>query len=137
MQNTLGVEDVCVTDPEFVGRQIKAVVEDVSIGGIKLGELRFMPAFLLTGRKASVALAGDGEKSMQRNQSLIIGGLVGMLASKQTVEVVARELQDIQSKGAYHVVLDPVRMSLLPLSKICSEAGQGHGLNFSAPTTTP
>ncbi|KAL9625764.1 MAG: hypothetical protein Q9160_000084 [Pyrenula sp. 1 TL-2023] len=71
VQNTLGVEDVCVTDPEFVGRQIKAVLEDMGIRGIKLG----------------------------------------MLASKQTIEVVARELQDIKSKGVDHVVLDPVMVS--------------------------
>lgn len=38
VQNTVGVEEVSVTNPEFVGQQIRAVAEDVGFAGVKLGE---------------------------------------------------------------------------------------------------
>jgi len=37
-QNTLGVQDVHVTPPEFVAKQINACLDDVGASVVKIGE---------------------------------------------------------------------------------------------------
>lgn len=37
-QNTLGVQDIHITPPEFVGKQINACLEDVGADVVKMGE---------------------------------------------------------------------------------------------------
>ena len=39
VQNTLGVQDVLVTPPEFLRRQLEALLEDVQVDVIKIGML--------------------------------------------------------------------------------------------------
>ncbi len=38
-QNTLGVHDVCEIDPDFVGKQIDAVISDIGVDAVKIGML--------------------------------------------------------------------------------------------------
>jgi hydroxymethylpyrimidine kinase/phosphomethylpyrimidine kinase len=39
VQNTLGVQDVLVTPPEFLRRQLEALLEDVQVDVVKIGML--------------------------------------------------------------------------------------------------
>ena len=41
-QNTLGVEDVHVTPPEFVAKQINACLNDIRAHVVKIGRYRFL-----------------------------------------------------------------------------------------------
>lgn len=73
VQNTLGVRDVHVTPPEFLRKQLEAVLEDVAVDVIK----------------------------------------IGMLACKESIEVVADVLErwqkaEVEKGGRGYIVVDPV-----------------------------
>jgi hypothetical protein len=90
-QNTLGVQDVHVTPPSFVAKQINSCLDDIKAEVVKIG------------RRLHLRL---------RHILSDVGS--GMLASAETVSVVAETLQ---AQRVSSIVLDPVGPPLvIPLS---------------------
>ena len=62
-QNTIGVNDVHITPPAFVGKQIDAVLNDVGLGDdgvVKMGEWGL---FFLWNEGGTVEVLADAEKA--------------------------------------------------------------------------
>jgi hydroxymethylpyrimidine/phosphomethylpyrimidine kinase len=98
-QNTLGVDDVHITPPEFVGKQINKVMDD--------GFLEDPPGLVKIGRFLDCGL----------NELSVTNDIKGMLASAATIEVVAHTLSEWQRKSdkQIDIVLDPVWDCSYPL----------------------
>jgi hydroxymethylpyrimidine/phosphomethylpyrimidine kinase len=93
-QNTLGVEDIYYTPPAFVRKLIHACISDIGVDVVKTG-------------------TSLSNRAM-RKKVLII--MKGMLASAETVEVVADSLREYKVAT---VVVDPVsRGSIFLLGNI-------------------
>jgi hydroxymethylpyrimidine/phosphomethylpyrimidine kinase len=99
-QNTLGVDDVHITPPEFVGKQITEVMDD--------GFLEDPPGLVKIGRFLDCGL----------NELSVTNDIKGMLASAATIEVVAHTLSEWQRKSEKQIdiVLDPVWDCSYPLN---------------------
>ena len=79
VQNTHGVQDIHITPPRFVARQIKACLEDVGADVVKIGKCAWSVSWIIADHVA------------------------GMLASAETILEVEKMLQKFKV-----VVLDPV-----------------------------
>ena len=92
-QNTLGVQDVHITPPWFVAKQINACLEDIKADFVKIG--------------GTLPL---------RLQHILSDLGQGMLASAETVSVVAETLK---AQGVSSIVLDPVCLPTVILPYLC------------------
>lgn len=112
-QNTLGVSDIHHVPPAFIAKQIDACIDDIGVDVVKIGMPllkyhRFHPRL--------VHLVVD---------LTVISAVIGMLASAETIDVVADALE---RHGRPLCVLDPVAISSHPFP--CpSLIDTGHGLD--------
>lgn len=95
-QNTLGVQDVHVTPPAFVAKQINSCLGDIKADAVKIG------------------------RELLLDQRCILSHVkLGMLASAETVNVVAETLH---AHRVPIIVLDPVGLPLFFVLYLYAEA---------------
>ena len=94
-QNTTGVSDIHVIPPLFLQKQIKACLEDIGADVVKIG----MPI----SHPSSFGGAFQG-----LCHGFFLNELIGMLASKDTIDIVADTLEGFSVSS---VILDPVMVA--------------------------
>jgi hydroxymethylpyrimidine/phosphomethylpyrimidine kinase len=102
-QNTLGVEEVHIVPPDFVGKQIRQVLGDVGCDVVKMGTCEVRRAVSSGLRKDVGHFHFSGSQWAYLNADLPMSQ--GMLATARTIEVVAATLKEYDVTA---IVLDPV-----------------------------
>ncbi len=67
-QNTLGVQDIHITPPEFVGKQINACLGDVGADVVKMGALQLIPRLFVHSLTVSSSARHAGIRRNNRSR---------------------------------------------------------------------